>query len=129
MVQGRVSKLSMNSLYPPFELTRVWMKIINKYHKKTTEISRATAIGACGVYVGNALGYILPPTVISGPENWDQGLETDSSEDWTEEDYELVKTQLIWMHSISFGVAAIVYISLIIIYNNEPKGAPNKFRM
>ena len=105
------------------------MKRIYKYHKKTTEISRATAIGACGVYFGNALGYILPPTVISGPENWDQGLETDSSKDWAEKDYELVKSQLIWMHSISFGVAAIVYIGLIIVYNEEPSGAPNKCRV
>ena len=105
------------------DLTRIERN--HKYHKKKTEISRATAIGACGVYVGNALGYILPPTVISGPENWDQGLETDSSEDWTEEDYELVKTQLIWMHSISFAVAAIFYIGLV-VYNKEPNGAPNK---
>ena len=105
------------------------MKRIYKQHKKTTEISRATAIGACGVYVGNALGYILPPTVISGPENWDEELENDSSNDLAEEDYELVKSQLIWMHSISFAVAAIVYIGLIIVYNKEPNGAPNKCRV
>ena len=72
---------------------------------------------------------VLPPTVISGPENWDQGLENDSSKDWADEDYELVKSQLIWMHSISFAVAAIVYIGLIIVYNKEPNGAPNKCRV
>ena len=75
------------------------------------------------MYVGNALGYILPPTIISGPENWVNGV---PSNDWTEEDYESVKSQLIWMHSISFGVAAVVYIGLIVIYNKEPSGAPNK---
>ena len=77
-----------------------WTRRIYKHHKKITEISRATAIGACGIYVGNGLGYILPPTIISGPDNWDQGLETglDSSKDWSEEDYELVKSQLILMH-------------------------------
>ena len=105
------------------------MARIYKYYKKITEISRATAIGACGIYVGNGLGYILPPTIISGPDNWDQGIETDSSNDWGEEDYELVKSQLIWMHSIFFAVAAIVYIGLIIVYNKEPNGAPNKCRV
>jgi len=29
------------------------MNRIYKYHKKITKISRATAIGACGVYVSN----------------------------------------------------------------------------
>ena len=71
----------------------------------------------------------MPPTIISGPDDWDQGLETDSSKDWTVEDYKMVKSQVIWMHSISFAVAAVVYIGLIIVYNKEPNGAPNKCRV
>ena len=75
----------------------------------------------------------MPPTIISGPkspETSDKRLEArDQISDWTEEDYELVKWQLIWLHSISFAVAAVVNIALFIIYNNEPHGAPNKCRM
>ena len=83
----------------------------------------------CDTHCVLAVMCVLPPTVISGTENWDQGLENDSSKDWAEKDYELVKLQLIWMHSISFAVAAIVYIGLIIVYNKEPNGAPNKCRV
>ena len=71
----------------------------------------------------------MPPTIISGPDDWDQGLETDSSKDWTDEDYKMVKSQVIWMHSISFAVAAIFYIGLVVVYNKEPNGAPNKCRV
>ena len=30
------------------------------------------------------------------------------------------------MHSISFAFAAVVYIAFIVVYNEEPSGAPNK---
>lgn len=48
--------------------------------------------------------------------------------DWSHDDYEIVKWQLIRMHSISFAFAAVVYIAFIVVYNEEPSGAPNKSR-
>ena len=128
VLSGRLA----NKWFKVMFLKSFWIrrKEIKLKQSKKTEISRATAIGACGIYVGNGLGYILPPTIITDPVKRDQGIEVrDQSSDWTIDDYELVKSKLIWLHSISFAVAAVIFIGIFIVYDKEPHGAPNKCRM
>ena len=108
----------------------IWRKETKIKHSKKTEISRATAIGACRIYVGNGLGYILPPTIITDPVKRDQGIEVrDQSSNWMDDDCEQVKSKLIWLHSSLFAVAAVIFIGIFIFYSKEPHGAPNKCRI
>ena len=52
------------------------------------------------------------------------GFESLSSK-WNEDQYEEVQFQIIWMHSISFGIALTTMILLGILYNKDKSSAPN----
>ena len=81
-----------------------------------------------GLYVGCGLGYVIPPAVVTGPTNQSQIMNNDvlnQTSKWNADQFEEVQFQIIWMHSVSFGIALMTMISLGVLYNKDKAGAPN----
>ena len=83
-----------------------------------------------GLYVGCGLGYVIPPAIVIGPTDQSQASIIDNdvfneTSKWTEDQFEEVQFQIIWMHSVSFGIALMTMIALGVLYNKDKDGAPN----
>lgn len=97
------------------------------------EISLATSISVSGWLVGCALGYVVPPIVLSGPKilnHVDNSVldATNSSFleiEWTSEDFKTVENQLTVLQSTIAGLCLVLTVILMIIYNKDKIGAPN----
>ena len=99
------------------------------------EISLATSISVSGWLVGCALGYVVPPIVLSGPKFPDEFAENENSvspnasnsrdREWNAHDFKIVENQLIALQSTIAGVCLILTVVLMIIYNKDKIGAPN----
>ena len=79
------------------------------------------------LYVGCGLGYVLPTVIVPGPTP-NAVYENDvlnQSTKWTGDQIEEVGFQLIWMHSVSFGIALVTTSSLAFLYKNDQDSAPN----
>ena len=103
------------------------------------EISLATSISVSGWLVGCALGYVVPPIVLSGPTFPDEFADNENSvfstqnasnsnsrdREWNANDFKIVENQLIALQSTIAGVCLILTVVLMIIYNKDKIGAPN----
>ena len=97
------------------------------------EISLATSISVSGWLVGCALGYVVPPIVLSGPKiaDFDENSVLDATnsslleKEWTSEDFKIVENQLIVLQSTIAGLCLVLTVILMIIYNKDKIGAPN----
>ena len=97
------------------------------------EISLATSISVSGWLVGCALGYVVPPIVLSGPKiaypDENSVFNATNSRlleiEWTSEDFKTVENQLIILQSIVAGLCLVLTVILMIIYNKDKIGAPN----
>ena len=96
------------------------------------EISLATSISVSGWLVGCALGYVVPPIVLSGPTipDLDENSVSYSNasvadREWSANDFEIVENQLIALQSTIAGLCLVLTIILMIVYNKDKIGAPN----
>ena len=83
-----------------------------------------------GLYVGCGLGYVIPPAIVTSPTDQSQAAIMDNdvfntTSQWNADQFEEVQLQIIWMHSVSFGIALMTMISLGVLYNKDKDGAPN----
>ena len=81
-----------------------------------------------GLFVGCGLGYVIPPAVVTGPTYQSQITDNavlNQTIKWNADQFEEVQFQIIWMHSVSFGIALMTMISLGVLYNKDKVGAPN----
>ena len=81
-----------------------------------------------GLFVGCGLGYVIPPAVVTGPTYQSQITDNavlNQTIKWNADQFEEVQFQIIWMHSVSFGIALMTMISLGVLYNKDKDGAPN----
>ena len=79
------------------------------------------------LYVGCGLGYVLPTVIVPGPAPngvYENDVHNQSTQ-WTDEQIEEVGFQIIWMHSVSFGIALITTSSLALLNRKDQDGAPN----
>ena len=83
-----------------------------------------------GLYVGCGLGYVISPAIVTGSTEQSQAAIMDNNvfnttSQWNAYQFEEVQFQIIWMHSVSFGIALMTMISLGVLYNKDKDGAPN----
>ena len=97
---------------------------------KTIKLCPYLAVCVSGLYVGCGLGYVIPPAIVTGPTDQSQASIIDNdvfneTSKWNEDQFEEVQFQIIWMHSVSFGIALMTMIALGVLYNKDKDGAPN----
>ena len=94
------------------------------------EISLATSISVSGWLIGCALGYVVPPILLNGPQipsfqNENSVNYFSNRTEWDETDFKTTENQLIVLQSTIAGLCLLLTVILMVIYNKDKIGAPN----
>jgi len=107
-------------------LNQIGGKLANQWCPEN-EISIATAVCVSALYVGCGLGSFIPTMIVSGPtlNLTNENNVLNQSSQWTDTQIQEVQSQIIWMHSVSFGIVSITMILLGFLFRKDQDGAPN----
>ena len=104
------------------------------------EISTATSIGVFGNQLGVALGFLIPPKIVTGPReayaNLNGTVSGSYPEDWANitkygnetaaEAVDEVKGQIFFLYALFGAICAVLFLLVLIVFKDKPKTPANR---